>query len=191
MHVTEAVLKPLRDRFGEPVLLEWEGEVSAAEHALATYNPRRMHDVTLFILDPADRIALIRKPHFEEGVWRPPGGGIKVDEDFEAGAVREALEETGLHVRLERYLVVAVARFLYKQHDVPWHTHVFLARTENTELAPGDVEEIAGARWGTLQELGGPIRARLLATGRALWRYRVALHDAALQALTARGSSSE
>jgi len=32
----------------------------------------------------------------------------------------------------------------------------------------------------------GPIRERLLASGRALWRYRVALHDAALVALDGR-----
>ena len=50
-------------------------------------------------------------------------------------------------------------------------------------LAPRDTEEIAGARWGTLDELAGPLRERLLATGHALWRYRVALHDAALTAL--------
>ena len=31
--------------------------------------------------------------------------------------------------------------------------------------------------------LAGPLRERLLATGRAFWRYRVALHDAALRAL--------
>ena len=44
---------------------------------------------------------------------------------------------------------------------------------------------IAAARWGTLAELGGPLRERLLETGRAFWRYRVGLHDAALRALTA------
>ncbi len=189
MHVTEAVLAPLRERYGEPELLTWEGAISAPEFALATYNPRRTHDVTLFIFDPADRIALIRKPQFEEGVWRPPGGGIKVDEDFEAGSVREALEETGLRVRLERYLVAATARFVHDPADLDWRTHVFLARTDDTELEPADVGEIAGARWGTLAELAGPIRERLLATGRAFWRYRVALHDAALEAM--RGSSSE
>jgi 8-oxo-dGTP diphosphatase len=185
MHVTDAVLAPLRARYGEPALLEWEGEITEREHALATYNPNRMHDVTLFILDPDERIALIRKPHFEEGVWRPPGGGVKPGEDFAAGAVREALEETGLHVRLERYLVAAAAHFVYEHHEVPWRTHVFLARTDDSELAPGDAEEIAGARWGTLDELAGPLRARLLATGYAFWRYRVALHDAALRSLRA------
>jgi 8-oxo-dGTP pyrophosphatase MutT (NUDIX family) len=183
VHVTDEILAPLRERYGDPIELEWTGEISAREHALATYNPRRMHDVTLFILDPDDRIALIRKPPFAEGVWRPPGGGIKPGEDFVLGAEREALEETGLRVTLDRYLVASRARFLYEPDDVPWRTHVFSARTTDTVLAPRDGDEIAGARWGTLEELAGPLRERLLATGSAFWRYRVALHDAALTAL--------
>ncbi len=183
VHVTEEILAPLRDRYGDPVLLEWEGEISRMEHAVATYNPARTHDVTLFILDPAERIALIRKPMFEEGIWRPPGGGVKPGEDFEQAVAREALEETGLRVELERYLVESRVRFIYHPADVPWRTHLFLARTEDTELEPQDTEEIAGARWGTLEELAGPLRERLLATGRAFWRYRVALHDAALASL--------
>jgi ADP-ribose pyrophosphatase YjhB (NUDIX family) len=182
MHLTEAVLAPVRERYGEPTRLEWEGEISEREHALATYNPRRMHDVTLFILN-GERLALIRKPQFEPGIWRPPGGGIKSGEDFVEGVRREALEETGLSVELQRYLVVAEALFLYKPFEVPWHTHVFLATTDDDELDPLDHEEIAGARWGTLAELAGPLRERLLATGRAFWRYRVALHDSALAAL--------
>ena len=182
MHVTEAVLEPLRQRYGEPALLEWEGEISEREHALATYNPKRMHDVTFFILN-GERLALIRKPHFEPGVWRPPGGGVKEGEDFETGVRREALEETGLEIELQRYLVASEARFLYEPHEVPWRTHVFLATTTDEEIEPRDREEIAAARWGTLAELAGPLRARLLETGRAFWRYRVALHDAALDEL--------
>jgi ADP-ribose pyrophosphatase YjhB (NUDIX family) len=182
VHLTEAVLAPLRERYGEPALIEWAGEISEQEHALATYDPKRMHDVTLFIVN-GERLALIRKPHFEPGIWRPPGGGIKAGEDFVAGVKREALEETGLEIELQRYLVVAEARFLYEPHDVPWHTHVFLATTSDEEIEPRDHEEIAAARWGTLDELAGPIRKRLLETGRAFWRYRVALHDAALARL--------
>src|SRR5213082_2631114 len=117
MHVTEAVLEPIRKRYGDPALLEWESEICEREHALATYNPKRMHDVTLFILN-GERLALIRKPHFEPGVWRTP---------------------------------------------------VFLATTAGEELAPRDREEIDAARWGTLVELAGPLRARLLETGRAFW----------------------
>ena len=185
MHVTEAVLEPLRKRYGEPALLEWEGDISEREHALATYNPKRMHDVTLFILN-GERLALIRKPQFEPGVWRPPGGGVKAGEDFVEGVRREALEETGLNVELQRYLVAAEARFHYEPHDVPWRTHVFLATTSDEEIEPRDHEEIAAARWGTLVELAGPLRERLLEADRAFWRYRVALHDAALAALDKR-----
>jgi ADP-ribose pyrophosphatase YjhB (NUDIX family) len=183
VHVTEEMLAPLRERYGSPIELAWRGDVSEREHALATYDPRRTHDVTLFILGPGDRLALIRKPSFATGVWRPPGGGVNRGEDFVDGAVREAREETGLQVRLERYLVVTNAHFVYETFDVRWRTHVFLARTDDAELTPGDTGEIAGARWGTLEELAGPLRERLLATGQAFWRYRVALHDAALGAL--------
>ena len=66
---------------------------------------------------------------------------------------------------------------------MPWQTHIFSATTPADQLVPEDTQEIAEARWGTPAELAGPIRANLLATGRALWRYRVALHDAALAVL--------
>ena len=183
MHVTEELLAPLRERFGEPDVLRWEGELSEQEWRLATYNPVRTHDVTLFVTN-GERLALIRKPHFTEGVWRTPGGGIKPGEDFVAGAVREAWEETGLAVELTRYLVDARVRFTWAGAELAWRTHVVAAVTEDEDLHPADAEEIAAARWGTLDELQGPIRETLLATGRALWRYRVALHDASVAALT-------
>jgi ADP-ribose pyrophosphatase YjhB (NUDIX family) len=182
MHVDDVLLAPVRERFGEPVVLEWRGEITEREWQLATYNPDRTHDVTLFILN-GDRLALIRKPHFLPGVWRPPGGGIHPREDFVSGAVREALEETGLDVELRRYLVATDAHFLLDGRELAWRTHVFLAETTDETLEPRDPEEIAGARWGTLAELAGPLRERQLATGRAFWHYRVALHDAALAAI--------
>jgi ADP-ribose pyrophosphatase YjhB (NUDIX family) len=182
MHLTEEILAPIRERYGQPAILEWESDISEVEYELATYDPNRMHDVTLFILN-GDRLALIRKPMFPPDVWRPPGGGVKPGEDFVEAVRREAFEETGLSVELERYLVEARARFVYVPPELDWRTHVLLATTEDEELEPRDTEEIAEARWGTLEELAGPLRERLLATDRAFWRYRVALHDAALAAL--------
>ena len=182
MHLTDEALAPIRERYGEPAILEWEGEISEREYGVATFNPQRNHDITLFILH-GHRLALIRKHPFPPDVWRPPGGGIKPGEDFVAGVVREAHEETNLRVELERYLVDVHARFFHGAAVLDWRTHVFLATTGDEEIAPVDTDEIAAARWGTLDELAGPLRERLLATGRAFWRYRVALHDAALAAL--------
>ncbi|HWH55812.1 MAG TPA: NUDIX hydrolase [Gaiellaceae bacterium] len=182
MHVDEAVLEPLRVRFGRPAPLAWEGEITEAEYRLSTAEAGRAHDVTLFILD-GDRLAFIRKPQYPAGLWRPPGGGVKPGEGFEAGALREALEETGLAVELTRYLVDARARFRHAGRQLDWRTHVFEARALGHVLAPRDVREIEAARWGTLAELSGPLRERFLATGRPLWRYRIALHDAAAEVL--------
>jgi 8-oxo-dGTP pyrophosphatase MutT (NUDIX family) len=199
VHLTEEVLAPVRERFGTPVVLEWQGEITEQELRIATYDPLRTHDVTLFILNGStpvahgralpghaaagSRLALIRKHPFPPDVWRPPGGGVKPGEDFVDAVRREALEETGLRVELERYLVETRARFSHGGRDLDWRTHVFLATTADEAIAPLDTVEIAEARWGTLAELGGPLRERLLATGRAFWRYRVALHDAAIAAI--------
>jgi ADP-ribose pyrophosphatase YjhB (NUDIX family) len=184
VHVDERVLAPIRARYGEPVPMPWEGEVTEEELRLAGGIPGRRHDVTVFVFN-GDRLALIRKPQYSAGLWRPPGGGINVGEDFVAGTEREVLEELGVAIELERYLVETDARFHHAGETVEWRTHVFSARTEATELAPRDTREIAEARWGTLTELQGPLRDAFLATRRALWRYRVALHDEAAAALEA------
>lgn len=182
MHVDETVLAPLRRRYGAPAVLRWEGEVSPEELRLAGSSPRRRHDVTLFVFN-GERLALIRKPQYPADVWRPPGGGVQRGEDFAAGAAREAVEELGVEIELDRYLVASAARFTSGDESIDWRTHVFSATTGDGELDPQDTREIAGARWGTAAELAGPLRTRLLETDRALWRYRVALHDAALGAL--------
>ena len=85
---------------------------------------------------------------------------------------------------LRRYLVASRALFTNAGRELHWRTHVFHAETTDTDIVPGDPGEIAEARWGTLDALAGPLRERLLATGRAFWRYRVALHDAALGRLS-------
>jgi ADP-ribose pyrophosphatase YjhB (NUDIX family) len=182
MHVDEVALAPLRARYGDPSPLAWEGEVSKREFLLAGWNPARRHDFTFFVFN-GERLALIQKPQYAPGIWRPPGGGVRAGEDVVAGIAREALEELGVEIEVERYLVASEAVFRFAGETIEWRTHVVSARTDAEGLAPRDMTEIAAARWGTLDELAGPLRERLLATGGALWRYRVALHDAAADAL--------
>jgi len=131
-----------------------------------------------------------------------PSGGVEPGESFEEGARREALEETGLAVCLERYLIRVEATFVppagWPIGDLPpglfepdngnirWWTHIVAARVVGEPaLGPRDTREIAEARWMTLDELQGPVRERLVASGRALFAYRVALTDATVAALRA------
>ena len=78
-------------------------------------------------------------------------------------------------------------RFTCGEQWEDWVSHVFVARTASTRLDPQDRREIAEARFVTVEELAGPIRQRMLATGRGLFRYRVALTDATLAALAQSG----
>ena len=183
MHLTEEVLAPIRARYGEPHVLDWEGEISEPRVRDRDLRPVADARRDLFILN-GERLALIRKPQFPPDIWRPPGGGVKPGEDFARGRASGGVrgDRTAHRARaLPRRDPGAVR--LPRPPALDWRTHVFLATTADEELEPRDTEEIAAARWGTLEELAGPLRERLLATGRAFWRYRVALHDAALAAL--------
>ena len=181
----DVALAPARARYGEPRVLVLEQPVQRAELDLVVASGRhgRRHDVTFFVFN-GERLALIRKPHFLPGIWRPPSGGVRPGEPLEAGIAREAKEEIGVEIVLERYVLRTEVRFRCGEEWIDWRTHVFAASTGARELVPEDTVEIAAARWGTVAELGGPIRQAALATGRGLWAYRVGLNDATIEALT-------
>lgn len=190
-------------RFGTPVELFVEQTINQEEMELVanSLRKRRTHDVTFFIMD-GQNLAVIRKPQFAHSIYRAPSGGIHLGESVETGALREAWEETGLTIELDRYLLRIYATFRsldpwpgaaslpgdMADPDDPdaihWWTHVFQAHaTGDLRLDPVDTDEIAEARWVTLAELQGPIRDALIATNWGLFRYRVMLTDAAVALL--------
>jgi ADP-ribose pyrophosphatase YjhB (NUDIX family) len=60
--------------------------------------------VSVHVFDDRHRLLLVRQ--VEGNVWSTPGGVIEPDERPADAAVREAWEETGLHVRPDRLLGV-------------------------------------------------------------------------------------
>ncbi len=184
LYLTAERLAEAARRWGEPRALSVEFEIGTQERELVRGSRKhdRSHDVTLFI-ERDGLWAVIAKPQFPPGVWRAPSGGLDVGEELETGALREALEETGLTVELSRYLVHIDARFTHGGAVEPWHSEVFLAPAVAGEIAPIDTHEISAARWMTREELLGPVRERLIASGHGLFAYRAALHDAAYEAL--------
>lgn len=161
----------------------------------------RAHDVTLFIFDQDDhsapgnqsargnqdddaRVVVIRKPMYPPGAYRAPSGGVSPGELFEQGALREAYEETGLVVSLDKYIIRACVCFSSGGRSIDWTSHVFTSSSAGGKLVPIDTHEIAEARWVTVAEMMGSIRSALLASGSTGLRYRSELADAVVHGLT-------
>lgn len=191
MYVDAATVARLEARYGAPQELQMELTMAEREFALCRRAAERgrAHDVTLFILRGPE-IAVIRKWSYPPDLFRPPSGGVEPGEAFETGAAREAYEETGLTVALERYLVRMRARFHWETESLDWTTYVFSARALTDEVRAVDTREIAEARWATVTELDTDLRARMLERASAGFQYRVALQDAALERLGLRRGSA-
>ncbi len=185
MYIGGDAVREMECRYCRPAVCEWEHGISAEEMAMvrASQKHGRAHDVTLFIFD-GEQLALIRKPSFPPEGYRAPSGGVAPGEGFEAGALREAYEETGLSVALECYVLRVQVRFTCGAEHLDWTTHVFQARATGGTLGTLDPGEIDGTCYATPAALQGPIRSALLATGRPLLAYRVRLTDVVVPLLT-------
>ena len=97
----------------------------------------------VIIVNDEDQILLVQRGHHPQiGRWTVPGGRLEPGETPEQAAVREALEETGLHVRLEREaLRVRLPAGADREFDV----RDFVATVVGGSLTPGD--DADDARW--------------------------------------------
>jgi ADP-ribose pyrophosphatase YjhB (NUDIX family) len=192
MHITPEVLAPVEAIYGQPRELSVGAALGEREFGptWTSVQRQRNHDVSLFIMLPGDRIVLIQKWTHPPGVWRAPSGGVKLNEDFVAGALREGYEETGLSVGLTAYVLRLNATFTCQLADgvireVAWVSHVFSASiaANSGPLQAVDTREIKAARIGTVQELQGPIRQALLTSPSGGLHYRALLTDLTITAL--------
>lgn len=62
--------------------------------------PRHSVSVAGIVFDDDGRVLAIQRRDNKQ--WQPPGGVLELGEGFEDGLRREVLEETGIHVRVER-----------------------------------------------------------------------------------------
>lgn len=174
-------------RYGRPLLAEirWAATPLEATLLRRARSHGRQHDITLFIQRGTD-FAVIRKPSYPRHIYRAPSGGVEPDETLEAGALREAYEETGLIIVLRVYLFRAHVVFLPKGErgeTIPWTTHVFLAEWLEGEPHPVDTKEIAEARWASREELTTTLQEALDTASTAGLRYRGWLQRQALSIL--------
>ena len=96
-------------------------------------------------------VLLVRRRHHGAGSWATPGGYLDLGEGFEACAVRETREETGLRVDDPR--VVGVTNDVHPdgKHNVTvWLT----ARSDNGDaaVASDELDDVGWFPWDALPE---------------------------------------
>lgn len=190
MHIGRHIVQEIVLTFGQPEIERWDVPLTAPEMDGVERHHRlgRAHDVSLVIAD-GERLAVIRKPGYPADAFRFPSGGIHPEESFVDGACREALEETGLRVRIEDYLLQVHASFSLDARVLKWTTHVMLARRESGELGPLDTEEIEAARWIEWPELLEKVNPILRDSGLGGLSYRARLHERVHELMPAAGVS--
>jgi G:T/U-mismatch repair DNA glycosylase/ADP-ribose pyrophosphatase YjhB (NUDIX family) len=119
--------------------------------------------VRALVLDPEDRVLLVRFDWPDKQVWAPPGGGIDPGETAERAIVHELAEECGLR---DFELGPCIWTRTHRHTDFEgWGgqtERIFLVRTEAFEPAPEWTDEqlasegIHGQLWFTRAELGAP-----------------------------------
>ncbi|MGH9321171.1 MAG: NUDIX hydrolase [Vicinamibacteria bacterium] len=190
MHIGRHIVQELVYTFGEPEVERWEAPLTEAELAEVERHRTqgRAHDVTLVIQD-GKKLAVIRRKGFPPDAYRFPSGGIHPEESFLDGAAREALEDTGLSVRIEGYLLQIHATFVCESRQAKWTTHVMLARAVSGTLAPRDAGETEAARWIEWDELLSDVNRCLRDSGLGGMSYRARLHDRVREILLSRARS--
>jgi len=143
-------------------------------------------EVALLILRSNGNVILHAKDFYPEGIYRVPTGGIERGEDVVTAVHREAREETGLTVAIERCLGILEYEFRYRGETVPFVSYVFLLQENGGQLCPQDEgERITSFREVPLTELEAV--ARNLRAIEADWydwgHYRAIAHSFAAEVL--------
>ena len=142
----------------------------------------RFHDVTVFI-GHEDALALVHKPSDPPGAFWAPAGGIEPGETLDEGVRREAKEETGLDIEVERYLLRLNAVFWAGERTRPWISHVFSAGSSGERPQPIDTREVQEAAWVPIHQFRRDIVPILRASGWGRYEYRLHLADLVFQEL--------
>ncbi len=103
------------------------------------------------VIDEAGRILLIQRA--DNHLWAMPGGAFEVGETPAAGAVREALEETGVACEPVALVGVFDSRFCGTRSAHQLYQFVFLCKPTGATSTPSHAHEVLQTGWFAETEL--------------------------------------
>ena len=194
MNDREQELTEIGKRYGPPVRRQCVLQVSpAGADWWVRASHKRYGEVVLFILRPNGNLLLHTKDFYPAGAMRVPSGTVKENEPLLEAALREAHEETGLELAIERFLAAVEFEFRFQQSSIPFSSYLFLMCETGGVLGPLDASE----RISSFSEV--PVSGLLevaerlenMPPERQDWgRFRAFPHRLAAELLDPRGSDS-
>jgi len=174
-------ISQIEKKFGKPKELKTSFQMNQKEfeNLLDSMKDGRSSDITLIIFKDR-KVVVIAKPWYKKGIYRLPSGGWKPDESFEDCAKREAYEETGLKIKLQKYILRIDVTFIYKESKAYWTSHIFTAKYISGELKPIDKREIKKVALLTIEKLLS-LKERLLKQNSGGLAYRAFLTEEAIK----------
>ena len=100
-----------------------------------------------------DRVLLVQHEHSGKRFWILPGGGLEFQETLRECGARELMEETGLEIRVGRFLFVAesIPSVVYPHVVILYYQGERLGG----EMKLGDDDCLTDVRWFSREELSG------------------------------------
>jgi len=173
--INDEEVQSLIERFGKPITRSYSANFLDFECQLVkqTRAKGRLHDVTCFIRQEANEYVVIQKHQYaNSGIYRAPSGGAKVGESLEVAAHREMYEETGLEIRLLRFVLDMHLDVVCPTEIIPWRSLVFLVEPISGTMKPIDTYEIFDVKVMNREDLLGDIDKLMVASGWGGFAYR-------------------
>lgn len=130
--------------------------VPILDSVLACTPPGARPVARIIVLDPQDRVLLLLagQPEHEHTWWITPGGGLEPGETFEAAAVREVGEETGLDLTMGPCVWTRHHVYEWQGRVANQYERFFVTRSIRSEIRPTRQDAyVRGHRWWTLADI--------------------------------------
>lgn len=173
--ISDVELKHLIAHYGRPKKLTFKADFQDFECELIRDSQQkgRLHDVTCFIQHQDNGYVVIQKHQYgNSGIYRAPSGGSMSGESIEDAAIREMREETGLEIKLVRFILDLSLYIVCGSETIPWRSFVFLADIIRGEMKPLDTFEIFDVKVLTREQLLGDVDRLMKESGWGGFNYR-------------------